>query len=196
MAAESAVAGHPVRFDVEYPEGVSRWMILVRWILAIPQLFIANLLGQLAQLLAFFAVFTILFTRRFPEGMFTLAVGCLRWQYNVYAYVLFHDAPYPPFSFDAARYPHLAFEVPHREEFHRWLPLVKWLLAVPHYIVLLLLMTVAVPVWLFGAIALLVTGTFPRGAFDFLAGVGRWGARVTAYVYLMVDEYPPFSMKA
>ncbi|MDA0256834.1 MAG: DUF4389 domain-containing protein [Chloroflexi bacterium] len=196
MAAESMAVGYPVRFDVEYPEGVSRWMFLVRWILAIPQLFIANLLGQLAQLLAFFAFFTVLFTRRYPKGMFTLAVGCLRWQYNVYAYVLFHDAPYPPFSFDADRYPHLAFEVPHREEFNRWLPLVKWLLAVPHYIVVFVLGAVAIPVWLFGVIALLVTGTFPRGAFDFLAGVGRWGARVNAYVYLMVDEYPPFSLKA
>jgi hypothetical protein len=196
VAAEIAAAGYPVRFDVEYPEGVSRWMILVRWILAIPQLFVANLLAELAQLLAFFAVFTILFTRRFPQGMFTLAVGALRWQYNVYAYVLFHDAPYPPFSFDAERYPHLAFDVPHREQFNRWLPLAKWLLAIPHYLVLLLLIALAVPVWIVSAIALLVTGTFPRGAFEFLVGVGRWGARVTAYVYLMVDEYPPFSLRA
>ncbi len=110
--------------------------------------------------------------------------------------MLFHDAPYPPFSFDAGHYPHLVFDVPPREEFNRWLPLVKWLLAVPHYLVLALLLAVGIFVWLFAAIALLVTGTFPRGAFDYLAGVGRWGARVTAYVYLMVDEYPPFSMKA
>jgi hypothetical protein len=190
------VAGYPVRFDVEYPEGVSRWMVLVRWILAIPQLIIAELLSSLVQILTVFALFTILFTRCYPRGMFTLAVGCLRWQYNVMAYVLFHDGPYPPFSFDAGRYPHLAFDVPPREQFNRWLPLVKWLLAVPHYIVLSLLFLVAVPVWLFGVIALIATGTFPRGAFDFLAGVGRWGARVTAYVYLLVDEYPPFSMKA
>jgi hypothetical protein len=196
VATGGAVAGYPVRFDVEYPEGGNRWMILVRWILAIPQLIIADLLGNLAQLLAFFAFFTILFTRRFPRGMFSLAVGCLRWTYNVYAYVLFHDQPYPPFSFDAGRYPHLVFEVPPREEYSRWLPLVKWLFAIPHFVVLALLGLIGFFVYLYVIVAVLITGRYPRGAFDYLVGVGRWSARVGAYIYLLVDEYPPFSLKA
>lgn len=195
MTAESSAAGYPVRFDIAYPEGASRWKIFFRWILAIPHLVIVQLLGPVVQLLTVIALFAIVLLRRYPAEMFTFAVGCLRWKHNTMTYVLFHDGPYPPFSFDAGSYPHLTFEVSHREKFSRFLPLVKWLLATPHYVVLTLLALLAFPVWLFAALALLVTGTFPRGAFTYLVGVGRWAARVEAYVLLLVDEYPPFSLR-
>lgn len=195
MASESSAAPtYPVRFEVAYPEDPGGWRILVRWLLAIPQLIVANLLQNLAQMLAFFALFTILFTRRYPEPMFRLVAGVVRWQLNVYAYVLMHDSPYPPFAFDEGEYPHLSYEVTRQEEYSRWLPLVKWLLAIPHYIVLALLASIAIVVWLYCAVVVVATGRFPRGGFNFLVGVGRWGARVNAYFLLQVDEYPPFSL--
>ena len=193
MAA--APSAYPVRFAADYPEDCSRGLILVRWLLAIPQLVIANLLSDLAQVLAFFAFWVILFTGRFPEGMFRLVVGATRWQYNVYAYVLFHDGPYPPFSFDDGAYAHLRFDVTRQERYARLLPLIKWLLLIPHFIVVALLFLVGIFVWLYAVVAVVVTGQFPHGAFNYLVGVARWSARVTAYLLLMTDRYPPFSMQ-
>ena len=196
MASDVAgPVGYPVRFEVAYPEETGRWLILVRWLLGIPQLLVAELMESLAQLLAFFAFWVILFTGKYPESLFRLVVGAQRWIYNVYCYVLFHDGPYPPFTFDEGVYPHLDYDVRRQEQYTRWLPLVKWLLAIPHYIVLAVLGIVAIFVWLFSAVAVVVTGRFPRGAFDYLVGVGRWAARVNAYLLLQVDRYPPFSLR-
>ncbi len=194
MASESSAASSfPVRFEVAYPEEPGRWRILVRWLLAIPPLIVGEVLATLAQTLAFFALFTILFTRRYPEPMFRLVVGAVRWQFNVYTYALMQDSPYPPFSFDEGEYPHLSYDVRRQEEYSRWLPLVKWILAVPHYIVLALLFFAAIFVWLYCAVVVVATGRFARGGFDFLVGVGHWGACVNAYLLLQVDDYPPFS---
>ncbi len=185
---------YPVVFNVEYPEDPGRFSILIRWLLAIPQSIVASILTRLAQVLTFFAFFVILFTKRFPEGMFRLIVGAYRWQYNVTVYALFQPHPYPPFSMDAGAYPHFQYDVIRREEYNRWLPLVKWLLAIPHYIVLAFLAFVGVFVGFIAVILVVLTGRFPRWAFDYLVGLGRWSARVTAYVMLQVDAYPPFSM--
>ncbi|MEZ4504107.1 MAG: DUF4389 domain-containing protein [Dehalococcoidia bacterium] len=190
-----APGSYPVRFDVDYPTATGRWLILVRWILAIPQLMVANVLQSLARVLAFIAFFIILFTKQYPEPIFRLVVGASRWNYNVMAYILFHDSPYPPFSFDDGAYPYLHFDVQRAAEYNRWLPLVKWLLAVPHLLVLAVLGFLAVLVWFYAVLAVVVTGSFPRGAFEFLVGVGRWSARISAYLYLQVDQYPPFSMR-
>ncbi len=191
----AAADAYPVRFDVAYPEEGGRLLILVRWALAIPQLIIANLLQDLAQILAFFAFWVILFTGKYPESLFRLVVGATRWNFNVYCYVLFHDGPYPPFAFEDGVYPHLQYDVQRQQRYSRWLPLVKWLLVVPHFVVLALLAVVAVVVWLFSLAAVVVTGRFPRGAFDYLVGVGRWAARVNAYFLLQTDRYPPFSLR-
>jgi hypothetical protein len=193
MAAMASA--YPVTFEVAYPEQPRRWMILVRWLLAIPQLFVSAILSDLAQLLAFLAFFAILFTKRYPEGLFRLVAGCQRWQYNVMAYVLFQDGQYPPFSFDDGVYRGLTYRVERQQEYSRWLPLVKWLLAIPHLVVLAVLSFLAVLAYLVIWVAVLVTGRYPRGLFDFVVGVGRWCARVTAYLYLQVDRYPPFSLR-
>lgn len=192
---QATIPMYPVTFDVRYPDQPRRWMILVRWLLAIPQIFVASVLSDLAQLLAFLAFFVILFTRRYPESLFRLVVGCQRWQLNVMAYVLFHDGQYPPFSFDDGAYRNLTFRVERQEQYSRWLPLVKWLLAIPHLVIVALLGVAAVFAYLGIWVAVLVTGSYPRGLFDFVVGVGRWSARVTAYLYLLTDRYPPFSLK-
>jgi hypothetical protein len=121
-------------------------------------------------------------------------VNVYRWNQNATAYAALLRDEYPPFSWDAGQYP-VTFEIDYPEQLNRWLPLVKWLLAVPHYIVLIVLLVAALVVWIVAWFAILLTGSFPRGMFDFVVGVIRWNQRVNAYVLFMRDEYPPFSLK-
>lgn len=188
-------SAYPVTFEIAYPDDPGRFSILIRWLLAIPHFIIVAILGSLAEILAFLAFFVILFTRSFPAGMFRLVVGVYRWEYNVSAYALFHATPYPPFSFEDGIYPHVRYDVVRQDEYKRWLPLVKWLLAIPHYIVLMLLGLAGCVVGLIAAITVVFTRRFPRWAFDYLVGVGRWSARVNAYLLLQVDAYPPFALR-
>ena len=197
MTAEPTAApapGYPVRFDVEYPEELSRLLIFVKLLLAIPHLFILYALGVVQSVITIIALFAILFTTRYPEGLFKISVGVLRWQANVSAYILLLRDEYPPFSWDAGEYP-LALEVEYPDTLNRWLPLVKWLLAIPNAIVLAILGFVAYILVFFAWFAILFTGKFPRGLFDFIVGTQRWTLRLNAYIYLMRDEYPPFSLK-
>ena len=197
MSAEVAAAGasgYPLRYDVEYPENLSRWLIFVKWLLAIPHFLILYALMGVANVILFIAFFAILFTRRFPRGLFDFVVNIYRWNANVSAYVGLLRDEYPPFSWEAGKYP-VTYEVDYPEQLNRWLPLVKWLLALPHYIVLMLLLIVAVLLWIVAWFAILFTGRFPQGIFNFIIGVTRWTYRVNAYVYLLRDDYPPFSLK-
>jgi len=197
MSAEVAAAGapgYPLRYDVEYPENLSRWLIFVKWLLAIPHFLILYALMGVANVILFIAFFAILFTRRFPRGLFDFVVNIYRWNANVSAYVGLLRDEYPPFSWEAGKYP-VTYEVDYPEQLNRWLPLVKWLLALPHYIVLMLLLIVAVLLWIVAWFAILFTGRFPQGIFNFIVGVTRWTYRVNAYVYLLRDDYPPFSLK-
>jgi len=198
MSVETAAAGapgYPLRFDIEYPEQLSRWLIFVKWLLAIPHFLILYALSAVANVITFIAFFAILFTGRYPRGLFDLVVNIYRWQENVFAYYgLFRDE-YPPFSWEAGKYP-VTFEVDYPENLSRWMIFVKWLLAIPHFIVLFFLYIVAFVVWVIVWFAILFTGRFPRGLFDFLVGVNRWSLRVNAYATLLLrDDYPPFSLR-
>jgi uncharacterized protein DUF4389 len=191
-----APPGYPVNFDVEYPERLSHWMIFVKWLLAIPHVIIVYLLLIVAGVLQFIAFFAILFTKKWPRGLFDFTVQIYRWTGNVYAYafLLLRDE-YPPFSGEAGQYP-LTLEVEYREDLSRWLIFVKWLLAIPHYIVLAFLGLAASVAVLIAFFAILFTGRYPRSLFDFVVGTVRWWVRVNAYAHwLMTDRYPPFSLK-
>jgi hypothetical protein len=191
-----APPSYPVIFDVEYPERLSRWMIFVKWLLAIPHFIIVYLLLIVAGVLQFIAFFAILFTKRWPRGLFDFTVQIYRWTANVYAYgVLLQRDEYPPFSGEAGQYP-VTLEVEYDENLSRWMIFVKWLLAIPHYIVLAFLGLAASVVVLIAFFAILFTGRYPRGMFDFVVGTARWYVRVNAYAHwLMTDRYPPFSLK-
>jgi len=185
---------YPLRFDVEYPEQLNRWLPLIKWLLAIPQLLIIYALINVAYVLQLIAFFAILFTRKFPQSLFEFIVNIYRWQMNVSAYTGLMRDEYPPFSWEPGQYP-VTFEIDYPEQLNRWLPLIKWLLAFPHYVVLFALFIAAGVVWIIALFAILFTTRFPRGLFDFNVGVFRWWQRVNAYVYFMRDEYPPFSLK-
>ncbi len=187
-------APYPLRFDIDYPEGLSRWLIFVKWLLAFPHFLIIYALLAVASVIQFIAFFAILFTKRYPRGLFDFVVNIYRWNANVSAYVGFLRDDYPPFSWDPGKYP-VTFEVDYPEQLSRWLIFFKWLLAFPHYIVLGLVYIVAMLLWFLAFFAILFTGRFPRGMFDFIVGTLRWSYRVQAYTYLLTDQYPPFSTK-
>jgi Domain of unknown function (DUF4389) len=189
-----ATPEYPLRFEVEYPEELNRWLPLVKWLLAIPHLLIVYALVNVAYVIQFIAFFAILFTTKFPEQLFEFVVNIYRWQMNVSAYTGLMRDEYPPFSWEPGQYP-VNFEIDYPEQLNRWLPLIKWLLAFPHYVVLFALFIAAAVVWIIAFFAILFTTRFPRGLFEFNVGVFRWWQRVNAYVYFMRDEYPPFSLK-
>jgi hypothetical protein len=195
-AAPVPAAAYPVRLDVEYPEGLSRWKIFVKWLLAIPQFIIIYLLQIVVSVMVLIAFFTILFTKKWPRGMFDFAVQIQRWTANTLAYstLLLRDE-YPPFSGEAGQYP-LTLEIDYDDNLSRWQIVLKWLFVLPHVIVLAFLFIAAAVVVTIAWFAILFTGKYPRAMFDFVVGVFRWWMRVNAYAQLlMTDRYPPFSLK-
>jgi hypothetical protein len=189
----TAVPAYPVTFDVEYPERLSRWLIFVKWLLAFPHWLILGIFGYLVGLTTFISWFAILFTGRYPKALFDLAVVYFRWSARLTAYVVLLRDDYPPFGGGNPEYP-VHFDVGYPEKLSRLLIFVKWLLAIPHFFILVGLNLLGFVVYVIAWFAILFTGRIPRPLFDFLAGVGRWYQRVSAYVWLLRDEYPPFSL--
>lgn len=193
VAEAAGPNSYPIRYDVAYPEHLSRWLIFVKWLLAVPHYVIVYFLALAWEVVTFIAFFAILFTKKYPEGLFKFSVGVRRWQANVSAYVGLLRDEYPPFSLDAGQYA-VTYEVDYPSELSRWLIFVKWLLIIPHIIVVALLGIVVLVVGLVAWFAILFTGKFPRSLFDFVVGVERWSERINGYVSLFTDKYPPFSM--
>ena len=193
--AEGTTASYPLTYDVEYPGELSRWLIFVKWLLAIPHLIVVYGLGVAASLLTFIAFFAILFTKRYPRELFDFVVNINRWNANVISYLFLLRDDYPPFSWDSGLYP-VTYEVAYPEELSRWLIFVKWLLVIPHIIVLSFLFVGMFLALIAAWFAILFTGRFPESLFRFVVGVNRWQLRANAYMNLMCDEYPPFSMEA
>ncbi len=188
----AATAPGVVTFDVEYPEHLSRGLIFIKWLLVLPHFFILYFLGLASAIVTFIAWFAILFTGRYPRGLWEFNLMYQRWSMNASAYFLLKRDEYPPFA--AGPYPvHLNVEYP--EHLSRWLIFVKWLLIIPHLIVLSVLGLAAYVVLWIAWFAILFTGHYPKGLFDFAVGVLRWGVRVNIYANLMTDVYPPFSLE-
>jgi len=192
-------AAYPTQLDFDAHREIDRWRPLVQWLLAIPQLFIVNALSSLRNILTVISLFTVLFTKRIPRPLFDAIAMTHRYEWRAISYALFLHEDYPPFDFQPASADngveaHTAVSFAYPEELSRWKPLVKWLLAVPHYLVLVVLMIASVFVVLFTGFAVVFTGRYPTGARDFLVGAYRWQLRVQAYVCLLTDQYPPFSL--
>jgi hypothetical protein len=186
----TAAAAYPVTFDVDYPERLSRWKIFLKWLLAFPHYVIVYMISGIS--IAPAAFFTILFRKKYPRWWFDFLVNSLRYQYriDVYLYLLRDDYP----ALEEEQAVHLDVEYP--TDLNRWLPLVKWLLALPHYIVLIFLSIAYFIVLIIAWFAILITARYPRPLFDFSVGVTRWSLRVSTYAfYLLTDKYPPFSLK-
>ena len=140
-------------------------------------------------------VLMILFRQKYPRWWFDWNLQLLRFSNRVTAYLGLLDDRYP--STDDEQAVHLDLPYPDARQLNRWLPLVKWLLAIPHYIVLAFLDIAAVVVVIVAWFAILFTGRYPRSLFDFIVGVMRWHNRVAGYALVLVtDQYPPFRLRA
>lgn len=197
-------AEYPVSLGGELDPNLSRGLWLVKWFLAIPHFVVLAFLWIAFAVLWVIALFAILFTGRYPQGIFAFNVGVLRWTWRVayYSYGALGTDRYPPFSLKPADYP-ATLDVEYPEQLSRGLVLVKWwLLAIPHYIVVGILHGGFGPrsgglnfvLVVFAAVALLFTGRYPASLFELVMGLNRWAFRVAAYASLMRDEYPPFRL--
>lgn len=205
---------YPVQYSVDYPEGPrNRLTALFRIILVIPIAIVIALVSgysssgnlevdeTVGPLFAGGIIFLapllmILFRRKYPRWWFDWNVELQRFGARVGSYLFLLRDEYP--STDEEQAVHLDIPYPNVEEdLNRFLPIIKWLLAIPHYIVLAILGVIAFIVTIIALLAILITGRYPRGLFDFVVGVGRWGYRVVAYAALLsTDRYPPFRLGA
>ncbi|SHI02089.1 DUF4389 domain-containing protein [Streptomyces sp. 3214.6] len=204
----------PVHIEATLDPRLSRWLWLVKWLLAIPHYIVLFFLWIAFVVVTVFAFFAILFTGRYPRPLFEFNVGVMRWNWRVsfYAHTALGTDRYPPFTLaKAPDYP-ARFDVDYPERLSRGLVLVKWwLLAIPQYIVV----GMFVGDWAWGwggedgwhggglipflslvaVVILAVTARYPVQLFDLLLGLARWVARVAAYAALMTDDYPPFRLE-
>lgn len=178
-------------YDVEYPEHLSRWLIFVKWLLIIPHLIVLAVLGFVVSIVTIIAWFAILFTGKYPRGMWDFTMMVLRWSARVYAYFYLQRDEYPPFGDQP--YP-VRFAMIYPEQLSRWKIFFKWLFVIPHLIVIYFLNIVWEILTFIAWFAILFTGGYPRSLFDFNVGVQRWLNRVTVYLLLLTDVYPPFSL--
>jgi hypothetical protein len=189
---------YPVSLDLTSPLEVARWRPLVNWLLAIPQFVVLYVLGIIAAILWVVSFFTVLFTKRIPDGVYGFQAMYLRYSWRVYAFAGFMRNDYPPFEFDITALDEsgdpATMSVEQPAELNRWLPLVKWLLIIPHAIVLAFVFIGVYVVHIIAFFAVIFTGKWPEGMRNFVVGAMRWATRVNAYFYLLVDPYPPFRL--
>ena len=207
---------YAARLEIDYPEeGLDRVSSFFRIIWAIPILIIIGLIsgagwnyssgagdtatttgGSIVGGFFLATLLMILFRQVYPRWWFDFILELTRFSTRVYAYLALLTDKYP--STVDEQSVHLELDYPDVEQdLNRWLPLVKWFLAIPHFIVLIILGILAIFAVIIAWFAILFTGRYPRALFDFVVGVGRWGLRVEAYaLFLLTDRYPPFSMEA
>lgn len=202
---------YPVQFEIDFPDrSLNRLTTAFRIFVAIPILIVIGALSggsfqtSSGHAMTYMAaggtgllflppLLMIVFRQKYPRWWFDWNLNLFRFSNRVTAYLALLDDQYP--STDEEQAVHLDFPYPNAHQLNRWLPLVKWLLAVPHYIVLFFLAIGAVVVVIIAWFAILFTGRYPRSLFDYVVGVLRWGTRVAAYAFVLVtDKYPPFSL--
>jgi hypothetical protein len=213
--ARAAATPYAARLQIEYPAHLDRVTTFFRLIWVIPIAIVLGLItasgsqtvvtatgqqlasagGGLLVGLACATALMIAIRVRYPRWWFDFARELTRFGARIGAYVALLTDRYP--STVDEQSVHLEVDYPDvKQDLNRWLPLVKWLLAIPHYVVLLFLSIGAVLAIVLAWFAILITGRYPKRLFDYVVGVSRWSLRVSAYAFLLVtDRYPPFSLR-
>jgi Domain of unknown function (DUF4389) len=203
------VTSYPVQFDVDFPtRPLDRLTTGLRIFAAIPILIVLGLItrdfvqtgdhdtmsfGGAAGLLFLPLVLMLLFRQKYPRWWFDFNLNLFRFSNRVTAYLALLDDRYP--STDEEQSVHLNLDYPDARQLNRWLPLVKWFLAIPHYVVLFFLWIGALVAVIVAWFAIIFTGRYPQNLFRYVVGVIRWSNRVTAYAFLLTtDQYPPFQL--
>ncbi len=204
MVTESAAPQIPVRLRFEHQQQYSRLLLFVKWLFVIPHLIVLYVYGVLVNVTTIFAWFAILFTGRYPEGLFNFAVGYIRWQVRLNAYFpLFMTDRYPPFG--EGEYP-VDVDIDYSEHSSRGMLVLRtlllfpllpffWLLLIAFYLVVYILIIPIFAVWSFVWLVLLCTADYPRGLFIFLANVVAFTTRVNAWALLLRDDWSLFGTK-
>lgn len=192
---------HAATITIDADPHIARWRPLVQWFLAVPHLVVANALRSLRGILTLISLVTVLFTEQIPRPLFDAIAMTHRYEWRAMSYALFLHDDYPPFEFmpasvDDGHAGPSALTITYPERLNRWKPLYKWFLAIPHYVVYVGLAVASVFTVLGGAVAVFVTGEYPHKARTFLVAAYRYSLRIEAYVGLLTDEYPPFSLAA
>src|ERR1700675_2551219 len=200
------VSNYPVQFEVDYPSRpLHRLKTAFRFLIAVPIVVVLTMLSGSAfndsdssarnsLVIGGAAVFVplvlmLVFRQKYPRWWFDWNLNLLRCSNRVTAYLALLDDRYP--STDEDQSVHLDFAYPEARQMNRWLPLIKWLLAIPHYVVLFFLGVAAAVSIIVAWFAILFTGRYPRSLFEFVVGVMRWSNRVYAYAFTRVtDHYP------
>jgi hypothetical protein len=205
-APDPGTPAFPLTYSVEYPDRpLNRLSSFFRVLWIIPIAVIASLIGRAepwgshswsfayAGLLFVPLVLMILFRQKYPRWWFDWNLNLTKFMVRVCAYALLLRDEYP--STDEEQAAFVDFPYPDAMRLNRGLPLVKWFLAIPHAIVLWFLWIGVVVAVVIAWFAILFTGRYPRGLFDYVVGVNRWSLRVSAYAFLLItDQYPPFSL--
>ncbi len=197
----SMPAPYPLQLEFDADRHITRWRPLVQWLLAIPHLAIAWALRTLRQVLTLISFFAVLFTEQIPRPIFDAIVMTYRYEWRAMSYALFMHEDYPPFDFDLSAdddgaEPHTSVRLTYPGNLARWKPLYKWFLAIPQYFVVIGLFIAGCLGVIAGLFAVLFTGEYPQGIRNFLVDAYRYALRVEAYVGLLTDRYPPFSLAA
>jgi len=192
---------YPAHVEFDADRHITRWRPLVQWLLAIPHLLIAQALRGLREVLTLISLFTVLFTTQIPRPLFDVIAMTYRYEWRALSYAMFLHDDYPPFDFtlsseDDGVERHTQLSIAYPEHLNRWKPLYKWFLAIPHFVVVVLLSVAGIFALIGGLVAVVVTGEYPLGVRDFLVSVYRYALRVEAYVGLLTDQYPPFRLSA
>jgi len=184
---------YPVNLKIEYSEKSNKLTALFRLVLIIPIILTLALIAP-AEAFSIAIALMILFREKYPKWWFDWNVGITKFIYRIAAYGLLMRDEYPSTEDEQA----VQVDIPYpdtKKDLNRWMPLVKWFLAIPHFIALVFMFIAVVFCTIFAWFAILFTGRYPRGIFDFVEGFLRWSLRVNAYAFLLTtDQYPPFKL--
>lgn len=198
---------YPTKLEVDYPESPSRVLALLgvifvlKALLLIPHLIILYVLGIVSLVVIWIGYLAVLITGSYPAGLYGFVLGVQRWGYRTSGWLYGFTDSYPPFSLGAAEDYGVRFEVEHPAASSRILALLgvlfffpKLILLIPHLIILAALGFVTLVVVYIAYWAVLITGTYPRGLFNFAVGMMRWETRTDSWFIGFTDRYPPFSL--